>query len=114
MVRTASLFSQLLEQFPRHEFARLVSKHQAERDAKGFTCWAWACIAMDSPAAFSAYYSSSMESKPLCSCWALASGSGKIGSTCHPAPNTNNRLQARGRRPSPNCSPWLVGGGNIE
>lgn len=40
MVRTASLFSQLLEQFPRHEFARLVNKHQAERDAKGFTCWA--------------------------------------------------------------------------
>ena len=40
MVRTASLFSQLLEQVPRTEFARLVSKHQGERDAKGFTCWA--------------------------------------------------------------------------
>ena len=40
MVRTASLFSQLLQQVPRNEFARLVNKHQGERDAKGFTCWA--------------------------------------------------------------------------
>ena len=39
MVRTASLFSQLLEQFPRTEFARLVKKHGAEKHAKGFTCW---------------------------------------------------------------------------
>jgi hypothetical protein len=39
MVRTASLFSQLLEQFPRTEFSRLVKKHSAERHAKGFTCW---------------------------------------------------------------------------
>jgi len=40
MVRTASLFSQLLVQFPRHEFSSLVNKHQAEYAAKGFTCWA--------------------------------------------------------------------------
>jgi len=40
MVRNASLFSQLLQQIPRNEFATLVNKHQAERDAKGFTCWA--------------------------------------------------------------------------
>ena len=39
MLRTASLFSQLLEQVPRIEFARLVNKHLAERNAKGFTCW---------------------------------------------------------------------------
>lgn len=39
MVRTASLFSQLLAQFPRNEFARLVQKHNAEYGAKGFTCW---------------------------------------------------------------------------
>ncbi|MFP4502583.1 MAG: DUF4372 domain-containing protein [Candidatus Hydrogenedentota bacterium] len=39
MLRPASLFSQLLEQFPRHEFARLVKKHQAEFASKGFTCW---------------------------------------------------------------------------
>ena len=39
MVRTASLFSQLLQQIPRNEFATLVTKHQAERNAKGFTCW---------------------------------------------------------------------------
>jgi hypothetical protein len=39
MVRTASLFNQLLEQVPRHEFAKLLQKHQAERAAKGFECW---------------------------------------------------------------------------
>ncbi len=39
MIRTASLFSQLLHQVPRNEFAKLVAKHDAERNAKGFTCW---------------------------------------------------------------------------
>ena len=35
-----SWFSQLLHQIPRHEFAKLVNKHQAEYQSKGFTCWA--------------------------------------------------------------------------
>jgi hypothetical protein len=39
MVKTASLFSQLLEQVPRTEFAALAKKHDAERHARGFTCW---------------------------------------------------------------------------
>ena len=39
MVQVASLFSQLLQQFPRDEFCRLVEEHGAERNAKGFTCW---------------------------------------------------------------------------
>ena len=39
MVRTASLFSQLLREIPRVEFERLVRRHGAERHAKGFTCW---------------------------------------------------------------------------
>ena len=39
MVTVASLFSQLLQHFPRPEFARLVAEHRAERAAKGFTCW---------------------------------------------------------------------------
>jgi len=39
MIRTASLFNQILEQFPRAEFSHLVKKHQAERNAKGFSCW---------------------------------------------------------------------------
>jgi hypothetical protein len=39
MVKTASLFSQLLKHFPRARFATLVKKHRAERHAKGFTCW---------------------------------------------------------------------------
>ena len=40
MVQTASLFRQLLHEVPRNEFARLVNRHQGERHAKGFTCWA--------------------------------------------------------------------------
>jgi hypothetical protein len=39
MVPVASLFNQLLQHFPRTEFAALVRKHRAERGAKGFTCW---------------------------------------------------------------------------
>lgn len=39
MVRTASIFSQLLDIFPRLEFAKAVKDHQAERYGKGFTCW---------------------------------------------------------------------------
>jgi hypothetical protein len=39
MVKTASLFSQLLQMFPRSEFASLVKKHDAERNAKGFDSW---------------------------------------------------------------------------
>jgi hypothetical protein len=39
MVKTASLFSQLLRHVPRAEFASLVSKHRAERYAKGFDSW---------------------------------------------------------------------------
>ena len=39
MVKSASLFSQLLKQIPRNDFAALVKKHQGERGAKGFTCW---------------------------------------------------------------------------
>jgi len=39
MILAASLFNQLLQHFPRAEFAALVRKHNAERGAKGFTCW---------------------------------------------------------------------------
>ena len=39
MIRQASLFSQLLRLIPRDEFDRLVREHQAEKGAKGFTCW---------------------------------------------------------------------------
>jgi hypothetical protein len=39
MVRSASLFSQLLQQVPRSRFNALVQKHQGDRHAKGFSCW---------------------------------------------------------------------------
>jgi hypothetical protein len=40
MNKFSSIFSQLLQLFPRIEFQHLVNKTQAERGAKGFTCWA--------------------------------------------------------------------------
>ena len=39
MTRFSSIFSQLLQLFPRSEFEQAVEKHQAERSAKGFTSW---------------------------------------------------------------------------
>lgn len=39
MIRVASLFSQLLRHVSRTEFHNLVARHEAERAAKGFTCW---------------------------------------------------------------------------
>jgi hypothetical protein len=39
MVRVASIFSQILEAFPRIEFARLTHLLGMERNAKGFTTW---------------------------------------------------------------------------
>jgi hypothetical protein len=39
MIRTASLFNQILAEVPRQEFAKLVERHGAERASKGFRCW---------------------------------------------------------------------------
>lgn len=39
MQRFCSIFSQLLQLFPRLEFQQLVNKHRAERHARGFECW---------------------------------------------------------------------------
>lgn len=39
MNRVCSIFSQLLQQFPRLEFESLVGKHQGDRHARGFSCW---------------------------------------------------------------------------
>jgi hypothetical protein len=39
IVQVSSLFNQLLQHFPRTEFATLVKKHGGEYAAKGFTCW---------------------------------------------------------------------------
>ena len=39
MTRVSSIFSQMLQLFSRHEFERVVAEHQAERNARGFTCW---------------------------------------------------------------------------
>lgn len=39
MNRVSSIFSQLLQFFPRLEFEALVEEHRGERHARGFTCW---------------------------------------------------------------------------
>lgn len=39
MTRVTSIFSQMLQLFPRAEFEALVRHHLAERHARGFTCW---------------------------------------------------------------------------
>lgn len=39
MNRVCSIFSQLLQLFPRLEFEKAVKEHRAERHARGFTCW---------------------------------------------------------------------------
>lgn len=38
-MRFSSIFSQVLQLFPRMEFQRFVKETQAERHARGFTCW---------------------------------------------------------------------------
>lgn len=39
MNRVCSIFSQLLQLFPRQDFQRAVKAHKAERHARGFGCW---------------------------------------------------------------------------
>ncbi len=39
MIRSASIFSQLLRMFNRNDFFRAVRHHQAEKHSKGFSCW---------------------------------------------------------------------------
>jgi transposase len=39
MNRVSSIFSQMLQLFPRMEFEAAVKKHKAEHHARGFTCW---------------------------------------------------------------------------
>ena len=39
MTSVASMFSQILQLFPCPEFETLVKEHNAERHARGFTCW---------------------------------------------------------------------------
>jgi Domain of unknown function (DUF4372) len=39
MTQVCSVYSQLLQLFPRGQFANAVKQHQAEFSAKEFTCW---------------------------------------------------------------------------
>ena len=39
MNKFCSIFSQLLQLFPRNEFHQAVKNTRAERHARGFTCW---------------------------------------------------------------------------
>lgn len=42
MQRFSSIFSQLLQLFPRMEFENAVKKHKSDYAAKGFSSWGWA------------------------------------------------------------------------
>jgi len=46
MTRVCSIFSQFLQLFPRLEFEIATRKHNAERHARGITCWvsSWPCF----------------------------------------------------------------------
>ena len=39
MTRVTSVFSQILQLFPRLEFENAVKFHKAERHSRGFSCW---------------------------------------------------------------------------
>jgi len=39
MTQVCSVYAQILQLFSRGQFAQAVRRHQAERNAKGFTCW---------------------------------------------------------------------------
>jgi hypothetical protein len=39
VLRVSSIFSPMLQLFPRAEFERAVIEHRAERHARGFSCW---------------------------------------------------------------------------
>ena len=39
VTRFCSIFNQLLQLFPRHDFQRAVQETKAERHARGFSCW---------------------------------------------------------------------------
>lgn len=49
MLKATSLFCQLLQKFPRVEFDKLVEKHGAGRNVKGFTCWTQFVSMLESP-----------------------------------------------------------------
>lgn len=44
-MKVCSMFSQILQLFPRIEFEKIVKETQAERHAKGFSSWG-PCVAM--------------------------------------------------------------------
>ena len=94
MMRTASLFSQVLGLFDRGIFARLVRKHKAERYSKGFASWDQ-FVAM--------LFCQLAQAKSLREiCGGIASTIGKIRHLgLEEAPNKSTLSYANGHRPWP-------------
>lgn len=73
-MRFCSIFSQLLQLFPRQHFHKAVAETKAERHARGFRCWDQ-FVAM--------LFCQLAQAQSLREvCWGLASYKGKL---CHPS-----------------------------
>jgi len=93
MVRTGSLFNQILAQVPREAFARLVANHGAEQGAKGFSCWSQ-FVAM-----LFCHLGHAQSLREICD--GLASFSGKLNHLGVDAPPKRSTLAyANARRPA--------------
>ena len=91
MSNVCSIFSQLLQLFPRGEFERLVRKTQAERHARGFTCWGQ-CVAM-----LFCQLGRAHSLREICG--GLATCEGKLSHLGIQAPNRSSLAYANAHRP---------------
>ena len=91
MSNVCSIFSQLLQLFPRGEFERLVRETQAERQARGFTCWGQ-CVAM-----LFCQLGRAHSLREICG--GLATCEGKLSHLGIQAPNRSSLAYANAHRP---------------
>ena len=91
MTTVCSIFSQLLQLFPRWEFERLVRETQAERHARGFTCWGQ-CVAM-----LFCQLGRAHSLREICG--GLATCEGKLSHLGIQAPNRSSLAYANAHRP---------------
>ena len=91
MTKVCSIFSQLLQLFPRWEFERLVRETQAERHARGFTCWGQ-CVAM-----LFCQLGRAHSLREICG--GLATCEGKLSHLGIQAPNRSSLAYANAHRP---------------
>src|SRR5229473_1827878 len=91
LTRFCSIFSQLLQLFPRIEFQKAVVATRAERHARGFTCWGQ-FVAM-------LFYQLGRAHSLREICGGLASCEGKLAQLGIDAPSRTTLAYANGHRP---------------